>query len=160
MLALEGEAQMLRSVQDLEGYAIRAADGVIGHIKDIHFDDHNWVVRYFVVETGSWLSSRKVLISPIAIGKPDWAARVLPVPITKEQVKGSPDIDMLTDVGHTGRGADYLVAQSNDDRVEAAEERLQENSDLYVRSCNALLGYHIQANDGGMGQVKGLMVDE
>jgi hypothetical protein len=84
---------MLRNVQDLERCAIGATDGVIGHIKDIYFDDHNWVVRYFVVQTGSWLSSRKVLISPIAVGKPDWAARVLSVCITKEQVKNSPDID-------------------------------------------------------------------
>ena len=62
-------------------------------MKDFYFDDLAWVVRYLVVETGSWLSSRKVLISPIAIGHPDWAERVLPVSITKEQVKNSPDID-------------------------------------------------------------------
>jgi hypothetical protein len=92
-VTVEGEVQMLRSVQDLEGYAIGATDGVIGHVRDVYFDDHNWVVRYLVVETGSWLSSRRVLISPIAIGKPDWAARVLPVSITQEQVKNSPDID-------------------------------------------------------------------
>jgi hypothetical protein len=29
-----------------------------------------------------------------------------------------------------------------------------------LRSCNALLRYHIEATDGGMGQVKGLLVDE
>jgi len=62
---------MLRSMKDLEGYGIRATDGTIGHVKDFCFDDHTWVVRYLVVETGSWLSSRKVLISPIAIGHPD-----------------------------------------------------------------------------------------
>jgi hypothetical protein len=50
-------------------------------------------VRYLVVDTGSWLSSRKVLISPIAIGDPDWAHRLLPVSITKEQVKNSPSVD-------------------------------------------------------------------
>jgi hypothetical protein len=189
---------MLRSVQELEDYAIRATDGIIGHVKDIYFDDHNWAVRYFVVETGSWLSSRKVLISPIAIGKPDWAARVLPVSITKEQVKNSPDIDMdkpvsrqheiqylgyygypyywggvglwgsgaypgamLTGIGYGGSGADYLVEQANRSReAEAAEEQRQDNSDPYLRSSNALLRYHIDATDGGMGQVKGLLVDE
>ena len=34
-----------------------------------------------------------MLISPFAIGHPDWAAKVLPVSITKEQVKNSPNID-------------------------------------------------------------------
>ena len=84
---------MLRSMSDLEGYAIRATDGTIGHVKDFYFDDEAWVIRYLIVDTGSWLSSRKVLISPIAIGQPDWTAKVLPVSITKEQVKNSPDID-------------------------------------------------------------------
>jgi sporulation protein YlmC with PRC-barrel domain len=84
---------MLRSLNDLEGYAISATDGVIGHVKDFYFDDEAWVVRYLVVEAGSWLSSRKVLISPIAIGQPNWTDKVLPVSITREQVKDSPDID-------------------------------------------------------------------
>ena len=50
----------------------RATDGAIGHVKDFYFDDEAWVIRYLVVDTGSWLSSRKVLISPIAIGHPNW----------------------------------------------------------------------------------------
>jgi len=84
---------MLRSMKDLEDYALGATDGTIGHVKDFYFDDEAWVIRYLVVETGRWLSSRKVLISPIAIGNPNWVDRILPVSITKEQVKNSPDID-------------------------------------------------------------------
>jgi hypothetical protein len=57
---------MLRSMKDLEGYTIGATDGVIGRVKDFYFDDEAWVIRYLVVETGAWLSSRRVLISPIA----------------------------------------------------------------------------------------------
>ncbi|HSY27923.1 MAG TPA: PRC-barrel domain-containing protein, partial [Burkholderiaceae bacterium] len=84
---------MLRSMNDLKDYTIHATDGNIGHVKDFYFDDKRWVIRYLIVDTGSWLSSRKVLISPIAIGKPNWRERMLPVSITKEQVKNSPDID-------------------------------------------------------------------
>jgi hypothetical protein len=84
---------MLRTAKALHDYAIAAADGVIGHVKDLYLDDEAWVVRYLVVETGGWLSSRKVLISPIAVGEPDWTKRVLPVSITKEQVKNSPSFD-------------------------------------------------------------------
>jgi hypothetical protein len=89
----KGEKHMLRSMNDLEDCVIRATDGVIGQVKDLYFDDKAWVIRYLVVDTGSWLSSRKVLISPIAIGHPNWAEKVLPVSITKEQVKNSPAID-------------------------------------------------------------------
>src|SRR5450759_1770004 len=84
---------MLHSMKDLEDYAIGATDGTVGHVKDFYFDDKAWVIRYLVVDTGTWLSSRKVLISPIAIGHPNWAEKTLPVSITKEQVKNSPDID-------------------------------------------------------------------
>ena len=84
---------MLRNIKDLEGYAAGATDGVIGHVKDLYFDDEAWTVRYFVVDAGSWLSSRKVLISPVAVGKPSASERVLPVSLTREKVKNSPDID-------------------------------------------------------------------
>jgi hypothetical protein len=84
---------MLRSMKDLEGYAIRATDGTLGHVTDFYFDDEAWVIRYLVVDTGSWLSSRKVLISPIAISHPNLTEKLLPVSITKEQVKNSPNID-------------------------------------------------------------------
>jgi hypothetical protein len=66
---------MLRSMKDLENYAINATDGLIGRIKDFYFDDDAWVIRYLVVDTGSWLSSRKVLISPISVCQPDGLAR-------------------------------------------------------------------------------------
>jgi uncharacterized protein YrrD len=84
---------MLRSMKDLEGYAIHATDGIIGHVEDFYFDDAAWVIRYLVVDTGTWLSNRKVLISPIAIGNPDWPERSLKVSLTRKQVMNSPDID-------------------------------------------------------------------
>lgn len=84
---------MLRSVKGLENHAISATDGTIGHVKDFYFDDDAWVVRYLVVNAGSWLSSRMVLISPIAVQEANWADRTLSVSITKDQVKNSPDID-------------------------------------------------------------------
>ncbi len=84
---------MLRNLNDLQGYALRARDGDVGHVKDFYFDDARWVVRYLVVETGSWLASRKVLISPVSVTDPDHNAKVLAVSITQAQVKDSPDID-------------------------------------------------------------------
>ncbi len=41
---------MLRNIKDLEGFAIRATDGVVGQVRDCYFDDEVWVVRYFIVE--------------------------------------------------------------------------------------------------------------
>lgn len=84
---------MLRTLKDLEDYEIGATDGNIGKVRDFYFDDHDWVVRYLVVDAGTWLISRKVLISPRAIQNPNWGEHRLPVSLTKEQVKNSPGID-------------------------------------------------------------------
>ncbi len=84
---------MLHDINKLENYKISATDGEIGQVKDFYFDDDNWAVRYLIAETGTWLSSRKVLISPISLQAPDFLAHTLAVSITKAQVENSPNID-------------------------------------------------------------------
>ena len=84
---------MLRNAKELEGFALNATDGLIGHVRDFYFDDESWAIRYAVVDTGGWLSGRKVLVSPMAFGTPDGSGKVLPVSISREQVRNSPDID-------------------------------------------------------------------
>jgi len=54
---------MIRNLKARENFKIIATDGEIGHVKDFYFEDDDWVVRYLVAETGTRLSSRKVLIS-------------------------------------------------------------------------------------------------
>ena len=49
---------MLHSLNNLQDYAIRAVDGTVGHVVDLYFDDQTWIVRYFVVETGSFTGSK------------------------------------------------------------------------------------------------------
>ena len=68
---------MLRSIKQLCGSKLAASDGEIGQVKDFYFDDQNWVVRYVVADTGSWLPGRKVLISPHAFGSLDQAGKLL-----------------------------------------------------------------------------------
>jgi len=181
-------------MKDLENYAIGATDGIIGHVKDLYFDDDKWVVRYLVIETGSWLSSRMVLISPMAIGQPDWTGKVLPVSITKEQVKMSPDIDTdkpvsrqhemqylehygfpsywgggglwgagaypgaMLSIGYGGVSSDFALRVA--EATQEAETDPPEDGDPHLRSCKALTKYRIDATDGGVGHVQGLLVDE
>ncbi|ACK46144.1 conserved hypothetical protein [Shewanella baltica OS223] len=84
---------MLHTLDDLKNLAIHASDGDIGQTKDFYFDDKHWVIRYLVVETGSWLFSKKILLSPISIKELDQEDKTLSVSISREQVKNSPDID-------------------------------------------------------------------
>ena len=77
---------MLYRVEHLRGYTIRAIDGDVGTVDDILFDDRGWVVRYVVADTGGWLSSRRVLLSPSILDRPDRMALALPVRLTREKV--------------------------------------------------------------------------
>lgn len=84
---------MLLSVEQVHGADIRARDGTIGTAEDFYFDDTQWYARYLVVNTGGWLSGRKVLITPYAVGAYDAARHELQVSLTRDQVSNSPDID-------------------------------------------------------------------
>jgi hypothetical protein len=184
---------MLRNSKNLEGCSIGAADGTIGEVIDLYFDDEAWVIRYLVVGTGSWLESRKVLVSPFALSQPQWALKTLRASLTKEQVKNSPNIDTdmpvsrqhemeylkyysypsywggaaLWGVGPSPNlipmgGAyqwpadSYGQSRAEHDREVAGEQK----GDHHLRSCNAILKYHIHASDGDIGHVGGLLVDD
>ena len=85
---------MLRNLQDLEGTVVEATDGEVGRVKDFYFDHHSWALRYLTVETGSWFTSRQVLLSPRSFGTPDWGRHRLPVRATRAQVRDSPAVDL------------------------------------------------------------------
>ncbi len=176
---------MLRNLKALRGYAIRASDGVIGKVDDFYFDDETWAIRYLVVDTGTWLSGRKVLISPIALGHAGWMGRQLPVALTRAQVERSPDIDTRKPVsrqheaqyfgyygypyywggaGLWGMGA-YPGSLTAQGRIEAdlkahASHATPKPDDCHLRSSNAVIGHHINATDGDIGHLEDLLVDD
>jgi sporulation protein YlmC with PRC-barrel domain len=155
---------MLRNVKDLRGYAIRATDGVIGKVDDLYFDDEDWAIRYLVVDTGGWLAGRKVLISPLAIGQPDWLERVLPVSLTRAKVEHAPDIDTTKPVsrqhettyfGYYGYPLYWLGGVGP-----GPTPTEQAPDDCHLRSCHTVTGYHVHAKDGDIGHVADLLVDD
>jgi PRC-barrel domain protein len=60
---------MLQVISPLKGFAIEASDGRIGTVVDCLFDDASWKVRWLVIDCGTWLTARKVLIHPSAISR-------------------------------------------------------------------------------------------
>ncbi len=81
----------LRSVHEIEGYHIEAADGDIGHLKDLGLDDSTWQIQYLVVNAGSWLFQRKVLIPCVSLENIRWADRRVHVSILRAAIKSSPE---------------------------------------------------------------------
>jgi hypothetical protein len=84
---------MLLSAKKLEGYTIQARDGEIGRISNLYFEEHEWTIRYLVVDVGSWLQRQQLLLIPAAVEGIDTEERKLIMSLTLEQIKNSPDID-------------------------------------------------------------------
>ncbi len=166
---------MLRSTRSLDGFGIGARDGEIGKVHSLLFDDRSWAVRYLVVDTGGWLSGRKVLIAAGALEHPDRHANVFPVKLTMQQVKDSPDIDANKPVSRqreaelhkyynwapywgTGYGAAVFTVPSVEQEQESSGETVQENPNL--RSTREVTGYRIHALDGQIGHVEDFIISD
>ncbi len=169
---------MQRSVKQLFGYSIEATDGAIGHARDLYFDDVAWKVRYLVVDTGNWLTGRCVLLSPVALDRPAWQRKVLPVRLSRRQVESSPDISTDLPVSRQHEvelfryyswplywGGDDVAGPAAVPIVPSPEEEERRPSpesrgDPHLRSAREVLGYHIRAVDGEIGHLDDLLLDD
>jgi hypothetical protein len=179
---------MLRSTQSLLGFSLGTPDGNVGKVKDFFFDDEAWTIRYLVVSTSVWLG-RDVLISPYAVGTAHGENKVLPVAITKDQIKHSPTIDTDRPIsrqyeksylGYYGYPNYWGSAGSWGDGDHPgtllngigagvypgylgflkAPSDPEQAADPHLRSCEAVEGCHIHATDGDIGHVRGFMIDD
>jgi hypothetical protein len=65
----------------------------------------------------------------------------------------------LTGIGYGGLDAEYRQMQAKH-TYRASETRKPHVDDHHLRSCKAIIGYHIHATDGDIGHVRGILVDE
>jgi sporulation protein YlmC with PRC-barrel domain len=180
---------MLRNASAINGYAIEASDGDIGTVSDFLFDDTSWLVRWLVVDTGNWLSGRKVLLPPSVVGRVYARDRVFAVKLTMQQVKDSPTMasdepvsrQMETHIfdyygwspywgtGFYMGGYGYMpgsaiglpyVGSESAKREEQIADARRSEGDPHLRSIEAVTGYHIHASDGEIGHVEDFLLDE
>ncbi len=173
---------MLRTIKNLVGYPVEATDGEMGKVKDFLFDDQNWVMRYVVVETGGWLSSRKVLVATRSLGVPDLGSvgNHFPVNLTKEEVKNSPSLDEDAPISrrYEQEFAEYYSHepywQANvvwgappppppmphtPEELQRHDEHLAEIAKCHLRSAHEVTGYAVSATDGQIGHVEDFVVE-
>ena len=175
---------MKRNLKGLTGFSMGAVDGEIGSVKEFYFDDETWTIRYLVVETGSWLSGRKVLISPFALKSADMDKEIIPVNLTREQIKNSPDVDTEKTVsrqeelnlynhygwpyddpagtgfyGGWGFGGMVEARIPFDDQI-AIQKDKEFPKNPHLRGTKEVKGYTIHAVDGEIGEVEDFIVDD
>jgi hypothetical protein len=178
---------MLRNASALEGFTIGAIDGDIGRVVDFYFDDQSWTARHLVVDTGGWLSGRRVLISPLSFKAMDWDNSRILVSLTRQEVENSPSIDTDQPISRQHErdyygyyGMPYYWTgpyrwgawatpldwgASSDARPEGALAResapsQEEPGDPHLRSSGTVTGYYIHAIDGDIGHVEDLLIDD
>jgi len=157
--------------------AIDGADGHIGSVHDVYFDDQSWMVRYLVVDTGRWLPGRKVLLSPEVIVPPWHGETAMSVKLARDQVRSSPEIDKMQRIP---RQAEQLLHRSPNPEVldmptpsppppqsaASREERheghtLPESpSDFHLGSAKGVRGYRVWASDADTGHVADILFDD
>jgi hypothetical protein len=171
---------MVWTASGIAGYAIVARDGRIGSVDDFLFDDATWTVRWLVVDTGSWLSGRRVLLPPARLGPPDAAEKSLAADLTRRQIEESPEFARDPPVSRqeetmiyhhygwepywssgfamtAGLGVPPIQPPLYD--AGASDRLALTEGDPGLRSAREITGYHIEATDGAIGHVEELLID-
>ncbi|MEO7026183.1 MAG: PRC-barrel domain-containing protein [Caulobacteraceae bacterium] len=177
---------MLIQGSKIRGCSVGATDGPIGSISDILFDDTSWRVRWLVVDTGGFLSGRKVLIPPSALGLVNNIDDQYAVRLSKQQIKDSPGIDTDEPVsraveaehynyygwtpywfpgfymgGYSYSGAPMAPSGPGlGSRAIAGKSADHTDNDPRLRSAHEVGGYHIHASDGAIGHVADFLIED
>lgn len=171
---------MLRSIKALQGYTMAAMDGHVGQVADFYLDDKDWVIRYLATDLDSEPTNRQVLISPVALGQPDWEQRVFPISLTRQQVAQSPQVALDQPITQQyeaslheyyqwpvywmGDGIAPPPAVEVPPEIYSPEEGTAPAATLppdpHLRRVGTVIGYALQAKDGEIGQVQDFIVND
>ena len=132
---------MLRGISDLKRFTIAATDGNLGSVRDLYFDDRSWAVRYLVVDAGPWLPGRRLFVSPISVRRSD--PTTLRLDLSMRQV----EIKSVSSAQPCGVLPESLA-------------RAGDGGDVHLQTATAVMGYAIRAEDGEIGHVKDVLVDD
>lgn len=167
---------MLIRSKSTRGFKLHGLDGDMGSVDEFYFDDRQWTVRYLVAETGSWLSGRQVLISPLALDSVDRTTHRIGVKLTRQQIEDSPSLETDKPVSrqfeasyntHYGwpmywespyTWGPYLNLDLIDgEKTESVKSKNAWNQ--HLRSTRHVSGYAIHAKDGEIGHVDDFLID-
>jgi uncharacterized protein YrrD len=175
---------MLRRLAEFQGSRVLALDGETGKVRDAFFDEEGWIVRYLTVDTGGWLSGRKVLIDPRSVALIDRTLRTVWVSLSRARIESSPSIDLDEPVSrqHELQLNHYYGYNSDWTRsmpwgtgplppamvpVAADSGELEERGltatpqpDTHLRSVREVLEFTLITVDGRVGAIKDVFFDD
>lgn len=168
---------MFRRLNAIIKSEVDAADGRIGAVFDFFFDDEVWQVRYLVVDTGTWIQSRKILLAIEGVDLPEDAFQPVVVRYPRELIKRSPSIDLAKPVTHLEENmvrrhygawphwAPYFVGAGPhklSSLRDKAGEDLGEREHISTYALHSLLelhDFHVRFNDDITEKLVDLLID-
>ena len=132
---------MLRGVSHLKRFTIAATDGNLGSVRDLYFDDRSWAMRYLVVDTGPSLPGRRLFVSPGSVRKSD--PTTLRLDLSMRQV----EIRSVSSAQPWGVLPESVT-------------RAGDSGNLHLQTATAVMGYAIRTEDGEIGHVKDVLVND
>lgn len=163
--------QLPHPLNKLTGYHLQAQDGEVGRLKQIYFDDQYWVVRYFVVRTGAWLTGRDVLIVPAVIAAVDEKRQCFKVELSRAQIQNCPPVNTALPISRHYEQEyfryygwePYWHGESLFEPVPVqpvSEDNIKDPTNPHLRSSKEVEGYSIHALDGEIGHVEDFILEQ
>jgi sporulation protein YlmC with PRC-barrel domain len=162
---------MPHTLSELMKYSVHSTDGEIGSVRNFLFDDSTWEIRYLVVNVGSWLERRDVVLAISAVEQPNRENKTFNVRMTKDQVRDSPDVDSEKPVSRQQEIAmekyfGKMATWVNDNLEWGAptptgrKYPVHTKEDPHLRSARALFEYEICGTDGEIGRLESFILDD
>jgi len=92
----QGGDAHLRSAQAVNGYQIKASDGMIGYICDFLMDDQSWVLQKLVIKIGNRFSGKAVQISTSKVDRISYEESTVFVNLSQAAVEQSPQHPLVS----------------------------------------------------------------
>lgn len=171
---------MKHSLNEISTYAIKTIDEAEGNVKDILFDEVEWIVRYVETDFGIELSGTRKLIPRVFFKNPNWDEQHFPVKLTKFDLKDCPDIALHLPISRIYEQKVYEHFKEDEYWLQSyitpfgipaithpipsmgVSERMIDERKLktHLRSFQEIKGYEVHALDGNIGQINNIIIDD
>ncbi len=161
---------MFCTLRTLVDAPVVTTDGNEKRVRNFLFDDQSWSIRFLVVDVGTWLTRRLVVVSTSTVDEPDWTRKAVATHLTREQLLNSPDVDSQKPVsrqqelalrehfGWPDRAAACFIPSA---LVPAQREfPCTAQDDPRLRGTLDLTGYGVWATDGYLGVLEDFVLEQ
>ncbi len=132
---------MFISIKSIDACAVNSLDGELGVLESFHFDDKTWSIRYLVVNIGSPLNPKRILLPPNKIKRLSWSDGTIKINLNEAEA--------MIAIPYNGESEQHRLL---DRKKIIGDENLR---------CTAItIGYKVMASDKQAGKIVDMILDD